>query len=135
VSAWARRAWLAWRRDPLGATVRGMIWPVGGMLLGWLGWRLSRRPGNRRTRPRATGGLEAEDPVLRASRREFEASLVRLGLLVNPTESDEERLQRLAGMVSVEVCERAGRFLEQYHAARFGGGVPTADLLTQARLD
>ncbi|MFM7159946.1 MAG: transglutaminase-like domain-containing protein, partial [Planctomycetaceae bacterium] len=41
VSAWARRAWLAWRRDPLGSTVRGMILPLVCMLLGWLGWRLS----------------------------------------------------------------------------------------------
>jgi transglutaminase-like putative cysteine protease len=135
VTVWARRAWLAWRRDPLGATARGMIWPLGGLLLGWLGWRVGRRLGTRRSRPKVGGGLEADDPVLRASRREFEASLGRLGLLVDPTESDEERLQRLAGMTSVEVCARAGRFLEQYHAARFGGREPTADLLAQARLD
>jgi hypothetical protein len=112
-----------------------MIWPLGGLLLGWLGWRVGRRLGTRRSRPKVGGGLEADDPVLRASRREFEASLGRLGLLVDPTESDEERLQRLAGITSVEVCARAGRFLEQYHAARFGGREPTADLLTQARLD
>ena len=135
VTVWARRAWLAWRRDPLGATARGMIWPLGGLLLGWLSWRVGRRLVTRRGRLKVGGGLEADDPVLRASRREFEASLGRLGLLVDPTESDEERLQRLAGMTSVEVCARAGRFLEQYHAARFGGREPTADLLAQAEHD
>jgi len=134
VESWSRRRWLAWRRDPLGATARGLAWGLGALFVGWLGWRVWRRRGVRGSGVKPMS-WEAPDGRLRESRVVFLESLAALGMPFDPAESDEERLARLSRVASPAICARAERFLAMYHAARYGGGEPSGELLTAARVN
>jgi len=117
----ARRAWLAFREDPLGVLAAAVISPYSGLaVVFWLAWRLVRRVRARRARVERV--LPSADPRLARLHARYLLTLRRrTGLSPGGAETDGEFLERLRAQAGAEAVLAAERFLDAYRRMRYRG--------------